>query len=295
MRQHGGYARLRLLVLLFLIGCVVSGCGAAKLGYANGESISAWWLNGYVDFDPDQKQIVKNNLSELFAWHRKTQLRDYGQFLGSMQKRLQHPVSVAETKVDGERIKKYLLVMTERAAPSLAELALTLRPNQLVQIEKKFAANDEKFRKEYLRGDADDRKKFRFKKMLDQAEYWFGNFSAEQEAQIRIASDARLLNNEIWLADKVKRQRELITILKKIQADRPSRDTVAATLRDYMMAGIERPADHEQKAFFDAASESTAAITTTIINMATPAQKEKAIKKAQQWIDDFNELAAKGV
>ena len=40
------------------------------------------------------------------------------------------------------------LVMTDRAAPAAADLALALRPEQIASIERKFAENNEKFRKD---------------------------------------------------------------------------------------------------------------------------------------------------
>lgn len=293
MRHPSSYRAFAAGVLIFLMACVLTGCGAARLGYANGETIAYWWLDGYVDFEREQQPLVKSHLDNWFAWHRKTQLRDYVQVLGGLQKRIQGPVSPADIKAEADGLKKRVLVMTDKAAPQLADFALLLDAQQLANMEKKFGENDAKYRKEYLRGDIEERQRFRFKKVMKQAQYWFGDFSDAQEAQLRTASDARPLNNEIWFAEKVRRQRELLGILKKVQAEKPNHAAVTALLKSYLATGIEKPASNEQKAFFDASADSTAQLTATIINLATPAQKEHAVKKAQQWIDDFNALAAK--
>jgi len=50
---------------------------------------------------------------------------------------------------------------------------------------------------------------------LQQAQYWFGGFSREQEAAIRGLSDARPLNNELLMAERMHRQQALIDLLKK--------------------------------------------------------------------------------
>ena len=129
---------------------------------------------------------------------------------------------------------------------------------------------------------------------MQMAEYWFGDFSREQEAQIRKASDARPLNNALLLADRIQRQKELIALLKKIQAERPGRDAVAAMLKEYIDAGYfdRTRLSAEQKAFFDASREGAANLAMVIINLTTLEQKAFATKRAQQWIDDFNKLSA---
>ncbi|MBC7500442.1 MAG: hypothetical protein H7315_08085 [Herminiimonas sp.] len=294
-RYRSGRDGLATQVFIFLMACLLAGCGAARLGYANGETISYWWLDGYVDIEPEQQPLVKKHLDDLFTWHRQTQLRDYVQLLTGVQKRLQSTVSATDISADTASIKKRMVVLTEKAAPQLADFALSLEPQQLVNMEKKFVENDAKYRKEYLRGDVEARQRFRFKKVMNQAEYWFGNFSNEQEARIRAASDARPLNNEIWFAEKVRRQGELLAILKKVQAEKPSHEAVTAALKTYLAAGIDKPAEHPQKRFFDASADSTAQLTTTVINLATPSQKDHAVRKVQQWIDDFNTLAAKRI
>src|SRR4051794_30648541 len=47
---------------LFLLALLVAGCSAVRLGYANGDTIVYWWLDGYVDFNADQKSWVKADI-----------------------------------------------------------------------------------------------------------------------------------------------------------------------------------------------------------------------------------------
>jgi len=276
---------------IFLMSVLLLGCSAARLGYSNGETLSYWWLNSYVEFEADQKPWVKSRIDNFFAWHHRTQLPDYVKLLSQAQKRIRGKVTDAELLADYEELKKRVWAMTERALPDLADLALSLRPQQIAHIEKKFASNNDEYRKDFLRGDLEDRQQFRFKKTLKQAEYWFGNFSGAQEKMLRAASDARPLNNEIVMADRLQRQRALIALLKKIQAERPSREATIALLRDYARATMERSVNPDHKAFFDASHKASARMMAAIINSATPAQKEHFIKNLQHWIDDFTSLS----
>ncbi|WP_136417906.1 DUF6279 family lipoprotein [Herbaspirillum sp. ST 5-3] len=278
---------------LFLLACLLAGCSALRLGYANGDTFLYWWMNGYIDFTDEQKPWVKARIDNLFAWHRKTQLASYAQLLAREQQRLQTRVTPADVQTDYAELKKQAMLVLDKALPDLTDLALSLQPQQIAHLEKKFASNNDSYRKDYLRGDVEDRQQFRFKKVMKQAEYWFGDFSAQQEAQIRAASNARPLDNDLWMAERLQRQQELIRILRKIQTEHPSREVVFGLLRGYIERSFEHFLYAEHKAFFDASRDGTVQMVALIVNIATPAQKTFAIKRAQKWIEDCRSLAAK--
>ena len=73
---------------MWLLVVFLCGCSMARLGYNNGETVSYFWLNSYIDFDADQKPWVKKELASLFAWHRRTQLPEYLPLLAQAKKRV---------------------------------------------------------------------------------------------------------------------------------------------------------------------------------------------------------------
>jgi hypothetical protein len=277
------------LILVLILS--LAACNAVRLGYNHGETLTYWWLNSYIDVNVDQRPWIKQRIARFFQWHRATQLKDYAQLLAQTQKEVQHPVSPQELLATYEDARKRMFAVIDRTLPDLADLALSLKPDQIKQIEKKFASSNDDYRKDYLRGDAEQRQRFRFKKVMEQAEYWFGSFNNEQEAVIRKASDARILDNELWFAGRQYRQRELIALLKKIQAERPSREATIGMLRGYATTMIEHAGGGEHELFYAAARDGAAGVAATIINCTTPAQKAYAVRRLQQWIDNFNALA----
>lgn len=278
---------------VFLFACLLAGCSAIRLGYANGDTVMYWWLNSYVDFTNEQKSWVKADIDDFMAWHRKTQLNDYAQWLTQLQQRIQQPVTPEEVMGDYAATKKRIMLVVDKALPQLTNLAMDLQPEQIAHLEKKFASNNEDYRKEYLRGSLEDRQLFRFKKVMKQAEYWYGDFNMEQEAQIRAASDARPLNNELWAAERKLRQQELLRILRKIQAEHPSREAVSAMLRQYIERSFDNFSYAENKEFFDNTRSSASDMVAVIANVATPAQRTHAVKRLQAWIDDCKTLAVR--
>lgn len=277
-----------LIALLVL----VAGCSSLRLSYNHGETLLYWWLNAYVDLDSDQKGWVKKDIDKLFQWHRKTQLTDYVQVLSNGQRQLQGNITQADLMADYSDIKNRTQALLFKAQPELADLALALRPEQLAQMEKKFASNNDDYRKKFLRGDKEKRQKVRYQKSMEQFELWFGSFSREQEDAIRKASDARPLDNEIWLDERMRRQKNVITLIQKVQKEKLNKEATMALIHTLIKDSFDRLDHSERKAFFDAYNEGTAQMVLTVIKMATPAQKAHANKRMQGWIDDFNSLAA---
>ena len=278
--------------LLTLMLVVVAGCSSLRLAYNNGDTVLYWWLNAYVDLDRDQKGWVREDIDKLFDWHRKTQLKDYVEILRKGQKQVQGNPTQADLMADYSEIKSRTQSLLLKAAPDLADLARSLKPEQVAQMEKKFKSNNDDYRKKFLTGDQEKRQQLRYKKSMEQFELWFGSFSSEQEAIIRKASDARPLDNEIWLDERSRRQRNVLALVQKVQNEKLGKEATVALINTLIKDSFDRLEHSDRKAFFDAFENSTAQMILTVIKIATPAQKAHAVKRMQGWIDDFNSLAA---
>jgi hypothetical protein len=281
---------------LFALGLVVllSACSLGRLGYNNADTITYWWLNGYVDFDPSQGHWARQRVDALYAWHRQTQLKTYVPILTNAQHLLERNVSKADVMAEYDDIGKALDRVIERAAPDLADLAIAMNGENMDALKQKFDATNRKFRKDYLDGDREQRQEHRYKLVMEWAEYWFGDFSDEQETAIRRASDTRPLNNEFWVEDRTMRQHALIAMLERIHREKLSHDAATVLIRNYIANNFleRKDAPPEMQAFFAASKDGLAQLSVTIVNLTTPKQRAHAKEKMQQWIDDFNTLAA---
>jgi hypothetical protein len=290
MRKHLLLSVRALWVLVFAFS--VASCSAIKLTYNNGDTLAYWWLNGYLDLDSEQSKWAKQEIDELFRWHRRTQLRDYAQLLGNGQRQLAKGLTHDDLVNDLRDVRARSELLAFKALPELADLARTVRPEQIAQMEAKFRKNNETYRKKFMSGDQDDRRKARFKKNMEQFELWFGDFSRDQEAILRKASDARPLDNEIWLEERMLRQKKIIGVLRKIQQEKLGRDATMALLHSLLKELFHRLDAPERKGFYDTYIEGTMQLILTVNRIATPQQKAHAHKRMQGWIDDFNILAA---
>lgn len=279
-----------LIVLAFAI--LIAACSSLRLAYNNGDTLLYWWLDAYVDFDREQKADVKQDIDEFFHWHRKTQLQDYIQLLQRAQRQLRGNVTAADLMADYEDIWGRTEALLLRSAPDIAELALSLKPEQLANMEQKFAKNNKEFRNKNMKGDAEDQNKYRFKKSMEQFELWFGDFSREQEAIIRRASDARPLDNALWLDERMRRQLKILTLARKIMREKPSKEVATHWVEELIRSGFDRFGFSERKAFFDNYTQSTVELVHTVVQIATPEQKAHAQKRMDGWIRDLQALSA---
>jgi hypothetical protein len=284
--------RVRLLFLAALV-VLAAGCSTIRFTYNHGDTLLYWWLNAYIDIDSDQSDWVKKDINNLFQWHRTTQLRDYAGLLTKMQRQLgDGNVTQEELLSDYRDIKARTELLAFKALPQLADLAMSIKPEQLAQMEKKFAKNNADFRKKFMSGSVEDQQEARFKKAREQFELWFGSFSREQEAQLRKASDARPLDNEIWLQERMLRQKKIVALVRRVQQEKLNKEQTMSAIHGMLRDMLDRMEAPERKAFFDAYVDNTAKFILAAIRITTPEQKAHAQKRMQGWIDDFNALAA---
>jgi len=285
------FSRARVLLLIVLMA-LLAACSSIRFTYNHGDTLLYWWLNNYLDLDSEQSGFVKRDIDNLFQWHRKTQLKDYVQLLQTGQRQLTGNLTAADLHKDYDEILARTELLAFKALPELADLARTVKPEQIAQMEKKFARNNEDYRKKFMRGDQEDQQKARFKKSMEQFDLWFGRFSSEQEAMLRKASDARPLNNDIWLDERMRRQKRIVAVVRKIQQEKLSKDAAMAQLHGLVRELFDRVEAPERKAFYDSYEEGTIQMILTAVKIATPAQKANAQKRMQGWIEDFNVLSA---
>jgi hypothetical protein len=269
----------------------MAGCGGLlKIGYKNGDTAGLFMMDRYLDLSSEQKDFVQPRLRALLAWHKSTQLPDYARFGAELQKKALAQITPAEVASLAEQSRRRAYATIEHALPDMADIALRLTPDNIRKLQSRFVEDDEKWSDENLAGDLEKRQKARYEKTLERVEEWYGRFSKEQRAEIRKLSDARPLDNGILLAERQRREQDLITLLNRIERDKPPRDTVITMMKAYE-DHFEQSPDPDRRAFVDSLHRTTDEMNAAIQNLATTRQRARAVAKLQEWIDDFHSLS----
>lgn len=283
---------LRLLRLAAVAALTVSlaSCAAMKIGYNNADTLALFQLDSYVGLTPDQEHMVKERVNGLLAWHRSTQLRDYAAFIDKMRVKLGGPVTTADVMEFNQQVNARMLTAGDKAAPDIAHVALTLTPEQIDRAAKKITSDAAKARREFVRAEKNAGAE-RAKKYGERAESWFGKLTEEQKEIIRKSLASRPTHETWWIDERERRQREFISLLRKVQADRPSEEVATRWIRTYFTQLNVSP-DADRRARAESYRRGSAELIAQLINHATPEQRVALDKKLNDYAQDFRSLAA---
>ena len=260
-----------------------------KIGYNNADTLALLQLDGYLDLTDEQEQTVKERVNALLVWHRTTQLRDYVALIDKTRAKLGGRITTADVMDFNQQLNARMMTAADKAAPDIAHLALSLSPEQIDRAAKKTANDATKSRREFVRLEKDSGAE-RAKKYGERAESWFGKLTDEQKDIIRKSLANRPTDATWWIDERERRQREFLTLLRKIQADRPTEEVAARWLRTYFTHLNVAP-DAERRARAESYRRGSAELIAQLINHATPEQRAALDKKLNDYAQDFKALA----
>jgi len=279
-------------VVLASVALLVAACSQLQLGYNNADTLVAYSLDSYLDLDDEQERLAREGIGALHRWHRSTQLAAYARLLDEAQRKVAGPVAAADVLEFNAGMRRALLAIGEQAAPEMARLALTLKPAQVERLAERLARDTSKARRELVRFAGPESLEQRVDRYVEQAEDWFGTLSAAQRATIRASLARRPEAQEAWMAERERRQRELVAVMARIRAEQPPLATATAWLREYF-AELAEPRDPARRARLAMYREENAELVAQLVNGATPAQRAALAKRLRGYAADLAALAAK--
>jgi hypothetical protein len=280
-------------VLLLGAAILLAACSQLKLGYNHADTLLAYSLDSYLKLDDEQRALARDRIAALHRWHRDTQLGATVALLNDAQAKVAGPVTAADVLAFNAGVNRLLAAIGERAAPDLAQLALTLKPAQVDRLAERLANDTSKARRELVRFAGPESAAQRVERYVERAEDWFGRLSREQRELIRAAIARQPQAQELWLAERERRQRELVAVMARIGAERPAPETAAAWIRDYF-AQLANPSDPERRGRLAQARAANAELVAQLVNSATPAQRASIQKKLRGYAADLDALAQEG-
>lgn len=272
---------------------LLTACNAMKLGYQQGDHLAYWWIDNYVDVSDDQEPQTRDAIARFFAWHRREQLPEIAALLQRAKSEVQGPVTEAQLERVRDDTQRMARVAFDHAIPDVADLLMTLTPEQIRRMERKFADGNEKYRKKFLRGSPEDRLEARYDKVMEWATLIYGRFSREQEDAIRAALRPVVDNAESRFAERVKRQQAWMALVRQVQAEHPPKARVIALLQRFGDQW-QAPPTRERRVSYEANTEAGLTVAAQIANMTTPEQKRHAVERFRKWIEDTQSLMREG-
>jgi hypothetical protein len=287
-------SRVRWIIGAALAALLLAGCGSVlRIGYGQGPTLAYWWLDGYLDLDGAQSAKLREGLDQWFEWHRRTQLPDYAQALARAQREVMQPSTGAAMCGWRDELQRRLDTAVEQAAPTLAALMVTLTPEQLRHLEARLGKNGVEMRGDFAQADRAERAQSSFKRTLERYEMLYGRLEDSQRARLAQALAASPFDADRWLAERERRNADLVRTLGAVAASGDMTQAQAA-VRVLAERALRSPrADY--RAYQERLTRENCALAAEMHNLMTPAQRGHARNKLKGWEDDLRLLAASPV
>jgi hypothetical protein len=278
-----------ILALTLLLG--LAGCTALRLGYEKLPGLAYWWLDGYADFHDAQTPQVRTELARLHAWHREQELPRLADLLGRIEQMAPGEITPQQACTVVTEVQERLAAVADRAEPAAAAIAGTLGERQLQRIARKFRSKNDTFQRENIEPDANDRLDDRYEQMLERAETLYGRLDARQRALLREALAQSAYDPARILADRQRRQQDLLQTLRRMARPDTPADDDRAQLRAWLERARHAP-DPAYRAWQEGLVQEGCRIFAAVHQSTTGTQREQAVRRLRAYQRDLRELAA---
>lgn len=280
----------RIIGALFLLAGL-AGCSAFKLGYNSLPELAYWWLDGYVDFNDDQTPAVRDELARLHGWHRSQELPRIVDILIRMEQMAPGPVTPAQACSFVPEIQARLQVLAAQAEAAMAATALGLDAKQLRHLERKHRGGNADWRKAWVEAPAAQRAERRFDMAIERAEMVYGKLDDPQRAVLRAWSERSLFDPQRILAERQRRQADLLQTLRRVQ-DSPGDTALARTLLREYLDRVQRSPDEGYRRYQDQVIDEACRTAAALHESTTAEQRDRAVRRLRAYQRDLRELSA---
>ena len=273
--------------LLLLIGfaLALAACSRIDLAYRNLDRLVPWSLGDYLDMNREQKQLLDERLKAHLAWHCKTQLPGYLDWLDRVQ------LMVANDTVTDENLRQRTVEarqaigrVTEAITPSAAELLKGMNDSQVAQMREAFRKDIDKRQKEYVDTPLAKQVENRAARMRKRLEPWLGELDAEQRLRVMSWSQALGDQNRQWIANRAHWQQQLVLAMD--QRATPGFEPRLAQL----LQRKESLWTAEYRQAYENSEQQARSLLVDLMRQSSPAQKQFLQQRLSKVRADFSEL-----
>ena len=268
-----------------------AGCSTLRLGYSQAPTAAYWWLDRYADFDGEQGDRVRERIEGWLRWHRAIQLPDYAALLARAGREIAADADAAQVCGWIDVVALRVDTAATQALPALVATALTLKPAQIDRIERRLAKNDATFREEQVDAPAAQIAERRLDKAVDRAEMLYGRVGAEQRKQLARNVADTPYDAALVLAERQRRQRELVGLLRRIRAERLEAGRAQAEIAAYVER-LRHPPEGPWRAHQQRLQAFNCDAAARLHNLTTAEQRKAAARRLAGWEGDLRALAA---
>lgn len=256
-----------------------------RVGYDRLDWITLVWMDRYMDFSGEQKEMLRPQLKQLLVWHRKQELPAY---LNLVETRLEplmrkDEISPAEWLDLMDQLKLRYVALARQAASQAEPLAASLGPDQIAALKNAYDKSNVKFRKKHLDPTLAEIRENRADDFVELVSDWTGPLSDEQLKAVTQSYQTRTIDNTLWWDERQVRQQLVLKALQKKAGE------TSPTLTDAFLSLLD-PVSPRGQLYLERTHRDTAALLSEIWRLSTPKQRQQARDKAAGWKAEIRRL-----
>lgn len=279
------------IICLLVVGLVLQGCNAVKIAYNQAPSLAYFYLDSYIDFNDVQSTQVRNELAQMQAWHRQTQLPVYIEMLQKVQQKMPQDITANQACEIFSDVRQKALAMTDYAEPAASSLVTSFTQKQLDAMQRKFAKGNQKWREDYLEGSAKDIGDKRQKSAIKRTETLYGSMNDKQRSLIAQQVEKSQFKAAQSYAERQRRQKDVLQTLGKVMANPQDSLSAQRDMRSLLQRSVTSP-DAAYRSYLDVITQDGCAAFADLHNAATPEQRKKAVGVLAGYEKEFRMLAS---
>ncbi len=267
---------------------VLAACSATRVAYDNADTILRFMASSYLDLDAAQSDDLTPRIARFHQWHRSNELPAYAALLRSASQRAAKGITAEDVAWGLVNVRLRYRRFAAKAAEDAAPVLATLASKQLAGLERKFAENNEKYAKEFLCSDDEERRRKQLTRMLERFRDFAGELTPDQEAGIARFALAHERHVALRFEDRQRWQRDFVTALR--------RERKPEELGRQLAEMFDRPELRRSEEFIreDARwDEDLGRLIADLDRTLSPKQRAHVVRRLSDYAEDFAVLAGR--
>ena len=273
----------KFFTFLFLIFSFTN-CSNTRLAYNLAEEFIKKEVIYFINTDDKEKIILKEQISQMVAWHRSSMLPIYVDYLENIADEIQYNANNTVYVLKGVDDARFLIEKTVIGLTPYASKYLVRHQtaDAIEFIKKKIELRKNKRLKEFTESD-DELYKKRLKKIKSNFERFFGEINDEQFKLIQKYSRATLTDSSTRYKNRIMKQNAFIQFLKS----QPNEKELTIFLNRLLLRGYEIVNPEYQK-ISQVWLDRFIGLLENMLMISSKKQQEKITTKLRNYAEDFS-------
>jgi len=260
-------------------------CTRLDLAYRNLDVLVPWSLSDYLDMNRQQKNWLNERLKQQLAWHCKTQLPGYLDWLDNIRGMVASD-QVTDQGLQQRTQEARLAVarVAEQITPSAAQLLKGMDDEQVREMRQNFADDIRDRQAKYVKTPLSKQIAQRGERMEKRLSPWFGGLSPQQQERVAAWSASLGEQNRAWIANRAHWQNEFSNLMDQRQSD-----NFEPRLGD-LLKNREKFWTPEYRVAFQNTEEQLRNLLVDLVAQSSTEQRQHLDSRLSQVRRDFSEL-----